>query len=326
MEILTLMGQNLLSPAILFFILGMGAGFIKSDLSIPESTSRFLSLYLMIAIGLKGGVALVSSGGLSQEMLLSVAAGIGFGLLQPVLGFAMLRATTKLDRATAAAVAAHYGSVSLVTFATAISFLKLQEVAYAGYMVAVLALMEAPAIVSGLWLAGRKDETLPETPKPKPQIWHHVLTNGAVVLLFGTFLIGMAIGTPGLTRLEGLLVIPYQGILCLFLLDMGLLVARKLKETKSFSLPLIAFGIYMPVIGASFGLGCSRLIGLDVGSGFLFTILCASASYIAVPAAMRMALPKANPGVYVPMSLAISFPFNIGLGLPVYYALCQYFL
>lgn len=326
MELLQLISQNLLSPAILFFALGILAGFFKSDLEIPDSISRYLSIYLMMAIGFKGGVAIANTHDLNGEVLSAVAAGLAIGFLQPFLGYGLLRMTTKIDSPTAAAVAAHYGSISMVTFVTATTFLKANEVMYAGYIVAILALMEAPAILSGLFIAHR---TAPQTRThnaEEKKLAREIFTNGAILLLFGSFLIGWATGQQGMNKMEGFLIAPFQGILALFLLDMGLMVSKNLHHLKGFTLPLVLFGIYMPLIGAGIGLGTSYLIGLDVGTGTLFTVLCASASYIAVPAAMRLALPEAKAAIYLPMSLAITFPFNVTLGIPLYYALAAHFL
>jgi hypothetical protein len=326
MEILQLISQNLLSPAILFFILGITAGFLRSDLEIPSSISRYLSLYLMMAIGFKGGVAIAITPELNSEVIATVVAGLAIGFFLPFLAFGLLRLSTALDNATAAAVAAHYGSISMVTFVTATSFLKTNEVVYAGYIIAVLALMEAPAILSGLFIAHK---TSPETRNhaaEEKKLSREIFTNGAILLLFGSFIIGWVTGQPGMEKVKGFLITPFQGILCLFLLDMGLLVAKNLQHLKSFTPRLIIFGIYMPIIGASIGLITSRLIGLDIGTGMLFTVLCASASYIAVPAAMRLALPEAKAAIYLPMSLAITFPFNVVVGIPLYYALAQSFL
>lgn len=327
MEILHLFTQNLLSPAILFFVLGIIAGFIKSDLDVPEQISRYLAIYLMMAIGFKGGVAIAETADINGEVIATIAAGVGFGFLQPFIAYALLRATSKLDSPTAAAVAAHYGSISMVTFVTAASFLGANEVIYAGYIVAVLALMEAPAILSGLFIAHRAaPKTIKATEKAKPKLAREIFTNGAILLLMGSFLVGWATGTSGMAKMEGFLVTPFQGILALFLLDMGLLVSRELHHLKEFTFKLVMFGFYMPLIGAGIGLLLSHLIGLDVGTGMLFTVLCASASYIAVPAAMRLALPQAKAAIYVPMSLAITFPFNIVIGIPLYFALAEYFL
>lgn len=336
MEFLQLVTQNILSPAILFFALGITAGFVKSDLEVPESISRYLSLYLMMAIGFKGGVAIANTHEFTLEVFGAIAAGLVIGFLQPFLAYGLLRLSSKLDRVTAAAVAAHYGSISMVTFAMAAAFLGANDIVYAGYIVAILALMEAPAIVSGLYIAHRgagKTEHGPqaevgsvEVTSPSPhtrQLSREILTNGAILLLTGAFFIGWITGQPGMNKVAGFLETPFQGILCLFLLDMGLLVARNLHHLRSFTWSLALFGIYMPLIGATIGLSASWVIGLDLGTGTLFTVLCASASYIAVPAAMRLALPQAKAAIYLPMSLAITFPFNVTLGIPLYFAAAE---
>lgn len=327
MEILQLFAQNLLSPPILFFALGIVAGFLKSDLDVPDQISSYLSIYLMMAIGFKGGVAIAETPEITGEVFATIFAGIVISFLQPFLAYMLLRASTRLDSPTAAAVAAHYGSISMVTFVTAVSFLGVNEVIYAGYIVAVLALMEAPAILSGLFIAHRAaPETVNATERATPKLSREIFTNGAILLLTGAFLIGWATGKSGLDKMEGFLVTPFQGILALFLLDMGLVVSRELHHLKEITIRLFLFGIYMPLIGAGVGLLSSSLIGLDVGTGLLFTVLCASASYIAVPAAMRLALPQAKAAIYVPMSLAITFPFNIVVGIPLYYTLAEYIL
>lgn len=311
--------QGIVSAPVLFFGLGLLAGIVRSNLSVPKSISQFLSIFLMMAIGLKGGMALRAEGTLSPDFAFTVLLGVVFGLIQPVIGFWLLRQTTSLDRPTMAATAAHYGSVSVVTFATAVSFLELNHIAFAGYIVAVVAVMEAPAIVSGLMLA--------REPGRRPNIGHLVtesVTNGAVLLLMGSLLIGTMIGPDQASGVTAFFIDPFQGVLCLFLLDMGLVVSRNLKHVKKLTPSLLAFGIYMPLIGAMLGLGASHVIGLDQGTSLLFTVLCASASYIAVPAAMRVALPQANPAVYIPMSLAVSFPFNLLIGIPLYNYLSQH--
>jgi hypothetical protein len=325
-EILNAFTQNMLTPAILFFILGISAGFIKSDLEVPESISRYLALYLMMAIGFKGGVAIANTTDINAQVITAVLVGVAFSFLQPFLAYALLKWTTKLDKATAAAVSAHYGSISMVTFATAASFLKFHELTYAGYIVAILALMEAPAILTGLFIAHRADPQTRTHQKEEKKLSREIFTNGAILLLTGSFVIGWITGQQGYEKLEGFLVTPFQGILALFLLDMGLLVAKNLVHLRQFTLSLVLFGLYMPLIGAALGLTASYAIGLDVGTGLLFTVLCASASYIAVPAAMRLALPEAKTAIYVPLSLAITFPFNVMVGLPLYYALAKKFL
>lgn len=320
MDFLSLISQNILSPAILFFALGLIAGLLKSDLEVPDSISRYLSLYLMMAIGFKGGVAIANTSSFNSEILLAIGAGLIVGFLQPFLGYGLLKLTTRIDNPTAAAVAAHYGSISIVTFATAAAFLSTNSTVYAGYIVAIVALMEAPAILSGLFIAHR---TAPETSshtQAEQKLTREIFTNGAILLMSGAFLIGWITGPAGMQKIEGFINTPFQGILCLFLLDMGLVVAKNVHHLRNFTIPLALFGIYMPLIGACIGLGASWVIGLDVGTGTLFTVLCASASYIAVPAAMRLALPEAKAAIYIPLSLAITFPFNVTLGIPLYFA------
>jgi uncharacterized protein len=324
MELLQIFTQNLLSPAILFFGLGIAAGAIKSDLVVPDSISRYLSIYLMMAIGFKGGVAIAGTPSLSPALILTSGAGLLMSLLLPFFAYGFLQATTKLDRATLAAIAGTYGSVSIVTFVTATNFLTASGNTYDGYMVAVLALMEAPAILSALFIAHRAaPETIESGKQATRRLSREIFTNGAILLLFGSFLIGWLSGKPGLDKMEGFLVAPFQGILALFLLDMGIIVSRQLNHMRDFTLPLALFCIYMPLIGAAAGLMMSYLIGLNAGTGALFIVLCASASYIAVPAAMRLALPQAKTAVYLPMSLAVTFPFNIVLGIPLYLLLAK---
>lgn len=323
MELINLFLQNVLSPAVLFFLLGIIAGFLESDLEVPDSISRYLSIYLMMAIGFKGGVVLSNTASFSMQIVFVITMGILTGFLQPFLGYALLRITTKIDKPTAAAVAAHYGSISMVTFATASSFLRSEEVPYAGYMVALLALMEAPAILSGLFIAHR---TAPETRGHKQEekrLSKEIFTNGAILLLCGTFVIGWITGQSGMNKIAGFLDTPFQGVLCLFLLDMGLMVSKNLQHMRQFTWKLVLFGFYMPIIGVFIAISISYILNLDVGTTTLFIVLCASASYIAVPAAMRLALPEAKAAIYVPMSLAITFPFNVVIGIPIYYSLAQ---
>ncbi len=326
MDFLHLISQNIASPAILFFALGIIAGLVKSDLEVPDSISRYLSLYLMMAIGFKGGVAIANTYDFNLQVISAIFFGIAISFLQPFLAYGILKLTTKIDNATAAAVAAHYGSISMVTFATASAFLNANQINYGGYIVAVLALMEAPAILSGLFIAHR---TAPQTRNhhnEEKQLSREIFTNGAILLLSGAFIIGCITGQNGMDKVSGFLDSPFQGILCLFLLDMGLMVSKNLHHIPKFTIQLFLFGIYMPIIGAMIGILSSYIIGLDIGTGTLFTILCASASYIAVPAAMRLALPEAKPAIYLPMSLAITFPFNVTIGIPLYFSLAEKFL
>lgn len=312
--------ETLLSPVILFFVLGVFAAAVRSDLAIPESMAKGMSLFLMAAIGLKGGVE-VSQAGVSSQMLTAAAAGIALSFLLPFLAFALLRSFGRLDGLNAGAVAAHYGSVSVVTFATATEILTRGGIPAAGYMIAVLALMESPAIVSGMLLASHSGPN--SRKRPGSHLWHEVLFNGSVVLLLGAFAIGAAVGEAKYQAVAPLFTGLWSGVLCLFLLDMGLVAVRRLRESRAITLRLAVLGFVLPLINGSIGALVGAAIGLNVGSTAALAILSGSASYIAVPAAMRLALPQANAGLYLSMSLAISFPFNIILGIPIYITLAK---
>lgn len=309
---------NLLAPAILFFALGGLAGFAKSDLSIPDQAAKMLSLYLMLCIGFKGGVEANLSGPTS-DLLVSGVLGLCFSFLTPFAAYLALQHFCRLERITAAATAAHYGSVSVVTFAAGSEYLRASGVEFSGHMAAVLALMETPAILAALIIAGSRARD-PGT-QFKPDLWREVLLNGAAVLLIGSFAIGLLTGASGMEKLSGFVAGPaFQGALCVFLLDMGLVAARRLRETRVVGPSLVAFALIWPVLSGMTALLAARTAGLSSGDATLFAILAASASYIAAPAAMRMALPRADAGVYVPMSLAITFPFNLVVGIPLYHA------
>jgi hypothetical protein len=300
---------------VMFFGLGLAAGLARSDLAVPESVAKGLSLYLMLAIGLKGGMALAAPGA-SEGLLAALALGIALSFLMPLPAFALLRGMTRLDKVTAAAVAGHYGSVSVVTYAAAAGMLAAAGIAAEPFMPAVLAAMETPAILTALLLA-RSGRAGPV--RGKRHLAREVLLNGSVVLLLGSFLIGWIGGeaqrAPLAPFVEGL----FQGALCLFLLEMGLLAARQLRAAPGrLDARLVAFGLLMPLIGAVAGLGAGLLAGLSPGGVALMMTLAASASYIAVPAAMRLALPDADAGIYVTLSVAITFPFNIVIGIPLY--------
>lgn len=310
--------DTLLSPVILFFVLGVFAAAVKSDLAIPESMAKGMSLFLMAAIGLKGGVE-ISQAGFSGQMLAAGAAGIALSFLLPFLAFALLRSFGRLDGLNAGAVAAHYGSVSVVTFATATEILTRGGIPAAGYMIAVLALMESPAIVSGMLLASRSGANAQR--RAGSHLWREVLFNGSVVLLLGAFAIGAVVGEAKYQAVAPLFTGLWSGILCLFLLDMGLVAVRRLRESRAVTPRLAILAIILPLVNGSIGALAGAAIGLDVGSTAALSILAGSASYIAVPAAMRLALPQANAGLYLSMSLAISFPFNIIFGIPIYIAL-----
>jgi uncharacterized protein len=309
------------SPVILFFVLGILAAVLRSDLAIPEQFAKAMSIYLMIAIGLKGGVAVAKSG-LSVDMVAAMAAGAALSFFIPFWVAAVLRGFGRLDPLNSGAVAAHYGSVSVVTFVTAGEILGAQGLTAAGYMVAVLAVMETPAILSGLLLARKGAAAAARgnaggDAHDRGELLREVFLNASVVLLIGSFVIGMIAGPKGFASIEPVFDVGFRGVLCLFLLDMGLLAARRLRESRAITWRLALLAVVFPVVNGVFGTVTGVLLGLDTATVAALGILCASASYIAVPAALRMALPQADPGIYLAMSLSISFPFNIlfGIGL-----------
>jgi hypothetical protein len=305
---------NLMVPTILFFVLGLLAAFVRSDLSIPEGAAKFMSLYLLLAIGFKGGHSLADHG-VRFELLLAIGAGLLLSFLMPFLAFVLLRVMTRLDATNAAAVAGHYGSISIVTFVAATSLLDLSGVAFDGYMVAVAASMEVPAILSALWIAARHSGSRETASVPARELF----ANGSVLLLTGAFVIGAVTQDKGMEMIAPFVVTPFVGILCLFLLDMGITAGRSLAANRHMlNAGLFSFGLVMPLTGAMLGWALGAAIGLQTGSLFLLMVLAASASYIAVPAAMRIALPKAEAGIYLTLSLGVTFPFNITVGLPLY--------
>jgi hypothetical protein len=321
-DLIQIAAGNFLSPMVLFFALGVAAGYVQSDLTIPEPISKALSLYLMLAIGFKGGVALASSG-IDSMVAVALTVAIGLSLFLPVIAFSLLRAVTSLDSRNAAAIAAHYGSVSIVTFVAATSFLEYRQVPYEGFLVAMLAVMETPAIITGLLLARRSlgQASSDRESVFSPQVLRQVFLCGSVVLLAGSFMIGWTTGDGGMQIMAPLLKEPFQAVLAIFLLDMGLLVGKRLGDFGQVGKQLVMFGIYMPLIGAAIGMAAAAAIGLSVGGITLVAVLAASASYIVVPAAMRLSLPQANPAIYVTLSLAVTFPFNLAVGIPLYHAI-----
>jgi hypothetical protein len=306
--------SNFLSPPILFFFLGMLAVFAKSDLEIPQPLPKLFSLYLLFSIGFKGGVEL-SKSGLSQAVLLTVTASVIMACLVPLYTFFILR--IKFDTYNAAAIASTYGSISAVTFITASSFLEELHIASDGYMVAALALMESPAIIIGLILvnvfSGRAKGEVSWA-----EVLREAFLNSSVFLLVGSLVIGVLTGEHGQQVLKPFAYDIFYGVLTFFLLDMGLVAARRIKDLGKSSVFLVAFAILIPLLNAVVGVLLARLIGMNKGDALLFSVLCASASYIAVPAAMRMTVPEANPSLYITSALAITFPFNIIVGIPLY--------
>jgi len=313
-DTMVLATTNLISPIILSFVLGLLAAFVRSDLSFPEAIAKGLSLYLLFAIGFKGGAS-VSAHGVDAQLALALLAGVALSLLLPFIAFALLRTMTRVPVVDAAAVAGHYGSISIVTFVAATSLLASLGITAEGYMVAVAAVMEAPAILSALWLAARRGGGA----GLGADLWREILLNGSVVLLLGAFAIGWITGEEGLATISGLFVDPFKGVLCLFLLDMGLVAGRGLRGSRGLLSPgLLAFGVVMPLVGAVCGLAAGLALGLSLGGLVLLMVLGASASYIAVPAAMRVALPEANPALSLTLSLGVTFTFNLTLGIPLY--------
>ena len=317
--------DTLTSPIILFFVLGAFAAFIRSDLAVPEAFAKAMSIYLMASIGIKGGVE-ISKAGVTPDLLAAGAAGLMLSFLLPAIAYAMLRKIGRLKAADAGAVAAHYGSVSVVTFVTAGEILRGQGLSPAGYMVAVLALMETPAIVSGLILARRgmaKAGNTNTSQNGGASMLHEVFANASVVLLVGSFIIGVIAGKDGFEPVKPLFDTGFRGVLCLFLLDMGLIAARRLTQSRKLTLRLVILAIGLPILNGTIGTVIGTVIGLDVATAAILGVLAASASYIAVPAAMRLALPEADPGIYLSMSLGITFPFNVIFGISLFAALAQ---
>jgi hypothetical protein len=316
---LSLLLDSILTPPILLFLLGMAATLLRSDLEIPQPVTRGLSLYLLFAIGIHGGVEL-SRSGLHLATIMPLAVGVFASALGPLVTFHLLRRRVAVE--DAAAIASTYGSISAVTFITASSFLQDQGVEFGGHMVAAMALMESPAILVGVLLARRYQSVGEEgvVDGGTGRLWREALLNGPVFLLIGSLLVGLVTGEKGWDAVKPFAYDPFRGVLCLFLLDMGLIAARRLESLRASGAFLTGFAIVAPLVNAALAIAVGRILGFSVGDTLLLTVLCASASYIAVPAAVRVALPGANPSLYLPMSLALTFPFNIALGIPLYYA------
>lgn len=330
--------QSFLDPAILFFVFGLLAGCLKSNLEIPPQVSRFLSLYLLMALGLKGGFALAESG-LTTEVAISLGSALALAIVVPALGYLVLRKF--LGGFDAAAIAATYGSVSAVTFITAVQYLDNIGVPYGGHMAAAMALMESPAIIMAVVLAnlvrvqqaatGSQAVAPPsqvgaKAPVTMGKVLHESLTDGAQLLLLGAMAVGIATGAAGEAAMQPFAVDLFKGMLAFFLLDMGLLAARNIGGLKGRSPWLFVYTVVAPVVHAGLALALAMAFGLSAGNGGLLMVLAASASYIAVPAVVRHAIPEANPSLYFGMSLGLTFPFNILVGIPVYIHTAQRFL
>jgi uncharacterized protein len=320
--------QNLLSPPVLFFFLGVIAVLVGSDLEIPSPLPKLFSLYLLLAIGFKGGLELQHSG-LGGQVLPTIAAAVGMSLLVPVYSFLLLK--LRFDGFNAAAIAATYGSISAVTFITAEGFLETQKLPFDGFMVAALALMESPAIIVGLLLV--KLASPQRRPDAKEMRWQELLReaflNSSVLLLVGSLVIGLLVAAYSPASVAKMLPFSEQlfyGALSFFLLDMGIVAAQRIRDLREAGAFLVGFSIVMPLFNSLVGVLISRGLGLEPGNALLFVVLCASASYIAVPAAMRMTVPEANPSLYISMALGVTFPFNIIVGIPLYMSLVNTFL
>ncbi len=324
--------QNMLDPAILFFVIGAVAGTLKSNLEIPPQISRFLSLYLLMALGLKGGFALASSG-LTLEVATTLGCAVLLAIIVPLLGYQLLKRF--IGGYDAAAIAATYGSVSAVTFITAIQYLETRGLPYGGHMAAAMALMESPAIILAVIFANTlRQQTAGgmvvaqaggtavmaggNAPTPIGKILHESFTDGAQLLLLGAMLVGMITGDAGKATMAPFSVDLFKGMLAFFLLDMGLMAARNLGELRGKSPWLLVYAIGGPLAHASLALALACLLGIGAGNGGLLMVLAASASYIAVPAVLRYAIPEAKPAMYFGMSLGLTFPFNIMFGIPLY--------
>lgn len=316
---LNLLFDNLSNPALLFFILGILAVFVKSDLEIPPTSSKFISLYLLLSIGFKGGQEL-SHETFNAEIFWSMLFGVLLSICIPIYTFFVLK--QKVSVYNAGAIAASYGSVSAVTFVTAITFLEAQNTVIHGHMVAIMALMESPAIIAGLMLITlyNKEEKIHFS---KKQVFAHSLTNGSVLLILGSLVIGFLANEEQAEGIKPFTTDLFKGFLAVFLLDMGITSGRKLSDFVSNGIFPFLFALFIPLINGILVAYLSSFVTSDPGNRFIFAILAASASYIAVPAAMKVTVPQANPGIYLPMALAITFPVNITIGMPLYWWFVQ---
>ena len=328
--------KEFLDPALLFFVFGIVAGALRSNLEIPAPIARFLSLYLLMALGLKGGFALAQSG-LTTEVAVTLGSAIALAVVVPALGYLVLRRA--LNGFDAAAVSATYGSVSAVTFITAVQFLDTHGIDYGGHMAAAMALMESPAIIMAVLLANmvRQREAAasragalagvpPAAAMPLKRVLHEALTDGAQLLLLGAMLVGVLSGDAGKAAMQPFAGDLFKGMLAFFLLDMGLQAARNMGQLRGTSPWLLAYAVVGPLVHAGMALLLARITGMSPGNGALLMVLAASASYIAVPAVVRHAIPEARPSLYFGLSLGLTFPLNILAGIPVYVAAARWVL
>lgn len=323
-------GKALLDPTILFFLLGVGAGLIRSNLAIPSQMARFLALYLLMALGLKGGFALAQSG-FNTAVVIDLGLAITLALIIPMVGYSILRKF--VAPLNAAAISAAYGSVSAVTFITTIQFLENQGIAYGGHMSAALALMESPAILFAVFMANLVRARLPKKKTKAPVAdasLRHVLqesfTEGTQILLLGSMVVGYLTGEQGKSVMEPFTGDIFKGMLAFFLLDMGMATAAHFKDLRKIPMRLVAYGVVGPLVHALFALWLCSIFSVPMGNAVLLMVLAASASYIAVPAVIKHAIPEASPMFYLGMPLGLTFPFNILVGIPLYVGLAEKFL
>ena len=323
--------DSLLIPAVMFFALGVIAKLINSDLKFPEGMSKGIGLYLLMAIGLKGGIALSKAD--FQLAVESIIWATILGFLLPVIGYGLLRFRNKINQFDAAAIAAHYGSVSAATFLTAVAFLEVSGVTYESYPIVMMVIMESPAIIVGLMMAAfvRKrlaaEKGTAEVKTEWGPLLHEAFTNGSVVVLLGALLIGATASPESLAKVTPFTQDIFMGVLCLFLLDMGIEAAKKADTLKRAGVILVSFGMIMPLIGGTLGIIIGgSILEFSVGGTFLLAILSASASYIAVPPAMRYGVPEANPSYYLTLSLGVTFPFNVVVGIPLFYQMTIWYI
>lgn len=310
--------NNLTNPTLLFFVLGIVATLLKSDLEIPASTSKFISLYLLFSIGFKGGQEL-AHGGLNREIVLTLVLCMSMAAFVPLYTFYILK--KKLSIQNAGAIAATYGSVSAVTFVTATLFLESLKVSYGGHMVAAMALMEAPAIIIGVMLMRSYGEGTTHT--GFKDILRESLTNGSVIMITGSLIIGLIADAKGAEGIKPFTTDIFKGFLAIFLLEMGMVAARRIRAFKNYSGYVTVFSIAIPILNGLLTIAVTHFYAVAPGNRLLIAILASSASYIAVPAAMKQAAPEADPGLYIPMALGLTFPFNITFGMPLYWMLIQ---
>jgi hypothetical protein len=316
---LNLLTDNLTNPALLFFILGIVATRLKSDLEIPNNTSKFISIYLLFSIGFKGGQELAHSQ-FNLEIIWSILFGVAVAIVIPIYCFFILKRKFSIENS--GAIAASYGSVSAVTFVTGVSFLEIQKYTFGGHMVAVMALMEAPAIIVGVILMRMYSKENEKTSQFGTVI-RHSFTNGSVLLILGSLIIGLLASEQQAMGIKPFTTDIFKGFLAIFLLDMGIVSGKKLNDFFKSGWFTALFAVIIPLINGCVVALVSQLITDDIGNRFIFSILASSASYIAVPAAMKIVAPKANPGLFLPMALAVTFPFNITFGMPIYLSIIQ---